>query len=144
MIDKERIVREATEAFNSRDMARVTKYVHPELTVRRPLPDMGASQRSFVGSYRGPDELVEVLNEMIETLNGLQFEMRRVEEIGDNVLLYELLALIGPETERSAQLGWYVTYFRDGLILTTSAYATEAAAREAIERGTAQPTNPAD
>lgn len=137
MNDRERIVREATEAFNSGDIARVTKYVDPEMTLRQPLPDMGLTRhQAFTGSYRGRDELAGVLNEMTNTLNGLRFEMRRVEEIGEDVLLYELLAVIGPESERSAQLGWYLTRFRGGLILSTTAYATEAAAREAIDRGT--------
>ena len=44
-------------------------------------------------------------------------------------------ALIGPETDRSAQIVWYLSRFREGLVLSTTAFNTEALAREAIERG---------
>jgi hypothetical protein len=136
MKSPEEIVREAVDAFNSGDMARTVKLAHPEMILRQPLPDVGlTSHRSFMGSYRGPGEIEAVLNEMVETLNGVQLELRRTEEVGDDALLYEVLVLIGPETERSAQIGWYLSHFRDGLFLSTTAYGTEAAAREAIERG---------
>ena len=57
------------------------------------------------------------------------------EEVGDDGMLYELLVLIGPEDERSAQIVWYLSRFREGLVLSTTAFNTEALAREAIERG---------
>ncbi len=75
------------------------------------------------------------MREAVESLGGMRFEIRWLEEVGEDGMLYELLVLIGPEDERSAQIVWYLSRFRDGLILSTTAFNTEALAREAIERG---------
>jgi ketosteroid isomerase-like protein len=136
MSERDRIVRAVVDAFNSGDMTRVAEYMHPEVLLRQPLPDVGpTAHRSFVGTYRGRSEVVEILEELVTTLNGVKFELRRTEEVGDDGILCEALTLIGPEAERSAQMGWYLSRFRDGMIFSTTAYGTEAAAREAIARG---------
>jgi hypothetical protein len=136
MSSRERIIREAVEAFNSGDMERTADFAHPEITLRQPLPDVGpTSHPSFTGSYRGRTELMGILNQMVEVLNGVQLELRWTEEVGDDGLLYEMVVLIGPENDRSAQISWYLSRFRDDLVLSSTAYVTEAAAREAIERG---------
>jgi hypothetical protein len=134
--EREEVVRGAIDAFNAGDMARVVEYVHPEMMLRQLLPEVGlTSHESVTGVYRGSAEVEKALSDAVESLGGMRFEIRWVEEIGDDGALYELLALIGPEAERSAQIAWYLSRFRDGLVLSTTAFNTEAMAREAIARG---------
>jgi hypothetical protein len=136
MGEREDIVRAAIEAFNTGDMSRVVEYVHPEMMLRRLLPEVGlTAHESVTGVYRGSAEVEKALRDAVESLGGLQFEIRWIEEIGDDGALYELLALVGPEAERSAQMAWYLSRFRDGLVLSTTAFNNEAMAREAIARG---------
>ena len=136
MSEREQVVRAAIEAFNAGDMGRVIEFVHPEMMLRQLLPEVGlTSHQSVTGVYRGQAEVEKALSDAVEALGGMHFEIRRVEEVGDDGMLYELLALIGPETERSAQIVWYLSRFRDGLVLSTTAFNTEALAREAIARG---------
>jgi hypothetical protein len=136
MSEREHVVRGAIEAFNAGDMKRVTEFVHPEMMLRQLLPEVGlASHESVTGVYRGEAEVERALSEAVESLGGMRFEIRWLEEVGDDAMLYELLVLIGPESERSAQIAWYLSRFRDGQVLSTTAFNTEALAREAIERG---------
>jgi hypothetical protein len=136
MSDREDVLRGAIEALNAGDFSRVIEYVHPEMQLRQLLPEVGlASHESVTGVYRGEADVEKALRDAAESLGGLQFEIRWIEEIGDDEALYELLALIGPEAERSAQMAWYLSRFRDGLVLSTTAFSTEAMAREAIARG---------
>jgi SnoaL-like domain len=134
--EREEVVRGAIDAFNAGDMARVVEYVHPEMMLRQLLPEVGlTSHESVTGVYRGSAEVERALSDAVDSFGGMRFEIRWVEEIGDDGALYELLALIGPEAERSAQIAWYLSRFRDGLVLSTTAFNTEAMAREAIARG---------
>jgi hypothetical protein len=136
MSEREDVVRAAIEAFNAGDMSRVVEFVRPEMMLRRLLPDVGlTSHQSVTGVYRGSAEVEKALRDAVESLGGLRFEIRWIEEIGDDGALYELLALVGPETERSAQIAWYLSRFRDGLVLSTTAFNDEAMAREAIAHG---------
>jgi hypothetical protein len=136
MSEREDVIRAAIEAFNAGDISRVVEYVHPEMMLRQLLPEVGlTSHQSVTGVYRGSAEVEKALRDAIESLGGLQFEIRWIEEVGDDGALYELLALIGPEAERSAQIAWYLSRFRDGVVLSTTAFNTEAMAREAIARG---------
>jgi hypothetical protein len=136
MSEREDVLRAAIEAFNAGDMSRVVEYVHPEMMLRQLLPEVGlTSHESVTGVYRGSAEVEKALRDAVESLRGLQFEIRWIEEIGDDGALYELLALIGPEAERSAQVAWYLSRFRDGLVLSTTAFNNETMAREAIARG---------
>jgi hypothetical protein len=134
--EREQVIRDAVEAFNTGDMSRVVEFVHPEMLLRQLLPEVGlTSHKSVTGVHRGADEVERALREAVESLGGMQFEIRWIEEVGDDGALYELLALIGPETERSAQIVWYLSRFRDGLVASTTAFNTEPLAREAIARG---------
>ena len=136
MNEREEVVRGAIEAFNAGDMSRVVEYVHPEMMLRQLLPEVGlTSHESVTGVYRGSAEVERALSDAVDSFGGMRFEIRWVEEIGDDGALYELLALIGPKTEQSAQIAWYLSRFRDGLVLSTTAFNTEAMAREAIARG---------
>ena len=136
MNEREEVIPGANDAFNAGDMSRVVGYVHPEMMLRQLLPEVGlTSHESVTGVYRGSAEVEKALSDAVESLGGMRFEIRWVEEIGDDGALYELLALIGPETEQSAQIAWYLSRFRDGLVLSTTAFNTEAMAREAIARG---------
>ncbi len=136
MSEREELVRGAITAFNEGDMSRVVEFVHPDMNLRQLLPEVGlASHQSVTGVFRGSAEVERALREAVESLGGMRFEIRWLEEVGEDGLLYELLVLIGPEDERSAQIVWYLSRFRDGLILSTTAFNTEALAREAIERG---------
>jgi hypothetical protein len=136
MSEREDLVRGAIAAFNEGDMSRVIEFVHPEMILRQLLPEVGlTSHQSVTGVYRGPEEVERALREAVEVLGEMQFEIRWLEEVGDDGMLYELLVLIGPEDERSAQIVWYLSRFREGLVLSTTAFNTEALAREAIERG---------
>ena len=99
------------------------------------LPEVGlTSHKSVTGVHRGTDEVERALRDAVESLGGMKFEIRWIEEVGDDGALYELLALIGPERERSAQIGWYLSRFRDGLVASTTAFNSEPLAREAIAR----------
>lgn len=136
MSDREEIVRAAIEAFNTGDMKGVVDYVHPEMTLNQLLPEVGlGSHESVTGVYRGSEEVEMGLKNAVESLGGMRLEIRWLEEIGADGLLYELLAMIGPEAERSAQIAWYLSRFRDGLVFSTTAFSTESMAREAIARG---------
>ena len=136
MTAREELVRRAVAAFNERDWPGLQGTSHPESSLSRPVPDVGqTSYPSFNGTYRGPAEIAEASRQVVESLGGLQVELRQAEELGDDGLLCEYLLLIGPEADRSAQLAWIVHRFRDGLILTNTNFSTKDAAREAIERG---------
>jgi hypothetical protein len=133
--ERKEVVRGAIDAFNAGDMARVVEYVHPEMMLRQLLPEVGlTSHESVTGVFHGSAEVEKALRDAVEALGGMQFEIRWIEEVGDDGALYELLALIGPEAERSAQIAWYLSRFRDGVVLSTTAFNTEAVAREAIAR----------
>jgi hypothetical protein len=134
--EREQVIRSAIEEFNKGDMSRVMNYVDAEMVLRQLLPEVGlTSHQSVTGEYRGRDDVEKALSEAVESLGGLRFEIRWIEEVGDDGALYELVALIGPEAERSAQIAWYLSRFRDGLVASTTAFSTEAMAREAIEHG---------
>jgi hypothetical protein len=136
MSDREEIVRAAIEAFNAGDMKRVVEYVHPEVTLNQLLPEVGlTSHESVTGVYHGSDEVEKGLRDAVESLGGMKLEIRRLEEVGDDGMLCELVALLGPEAERSAQIAWYLSRFRDGLVLSTTGFNTESMARDAIARG---------
>jgi hypothetical protein len=136
MSEREDVLRAAIAAFNAGDLSRVIEYVHPEIMLRQLLPEVGlTSHESVTGVYRGSAEVEKALRDAVDSLGGMQFEIRWIEEIGNDGALYELLALIGPEAERSAQMAWYLSRFRDGLVVSTTAFNTEAMAREAIARG---------
>jgi hypothetical protein len=136
MSEREDLIRAAIEAFNAGDMSRVIEYVHPEMILRQLLPEVGlTSHESVTGVFHGSAEVEKALRDAVESLGGMQFEIRWIEEVGDDGALYELLALIGPPAERSAQIAWYLSRFRDGVVLSTAAFNTEAMAREAIARG---------
>jgi hypothetical protein len=134
--ERENVVRGAIEAFNEGDMSRVTEFVHPQMMLRQLLPEVGlTSHASVTGTHRGATEVEKALKDAVESLGGMRFEIRWLEEVGDDGMLYELVALIGPEEARSAQIVWYLSRFREGLVLSTTAFNTEALAREAIARG---------
>src|SRR3954453_17345557 len=127
MSEREDVIRAAIEAFNAGDISRVVEYVHPEMMLRQLLPEVGlTSHQSVTGVFRGSAEVEKALRDAVEALGGLQFEIRWIEEIGEDGGLYDLLPLVGPETERSAQIAWYLSRFRDGLVLSTTAFNDEA------------------
>jgi SnoaL-like domain len=136
MSEREDLVRGAIEAFNEGDMTRVIEFVHPQMMLRQLLPEVGlASHPSVTGTHRGSAEVEQALSEAVDALGGMHLDLRWVEEVGDDGLLYEVLALMGPKEAQSAQVVWYLSRFRDGLVLSTTAFNTEALAREAIEGG---------
>jgi hypothetical protein len=134
--EREQVIRDAVEAFNTGNMSRVVEFVHPEMLLRQLLPEVGlTSHQSVTGVHRGADEVEKALREAVESLGGMEFAIRWIELVEDDGALYELLALIGPEADRSAQIVWYLSRFRDGLVASTTAFNTETLAREAIARG---------
>ncbi len=136
MSEREDVVRGAIAAFNEGDMSRVIEFAHPEMNMRQLLPEVGlTSYQSFTGVYRGRPRSSGRCGKPSNRSAEMRVEIRWLEEVGDDGMLYEVLVLIGPEDERSAQIAWYLSRFRDGLILSTAAFNTEALAREAIERG---------
>lgn len=136
MSERKGAVEEMIAAFNSDDEAALRRLLHPEVTVRRPLPDVGiTSHPSDVGTYHGIDEVVPALGELRRAVGGLEVEIRRTEDVGPDGQLFEFLALIGPPEERTAQLGWALFRFAGGLIVSTETFATESAARATIAGG---------
>ncbi len=90
MSEREEIVRAAIEAFNAGDMKEVVEYVHPEMILNQLLPEVGlGSHESVTGVYRGPNEVEKALRDAVESLGGMRFEIRWLEEVGDDELLYE-------------------------------------------------------
>jgi ketosteroid isomerase-like protein len=133
MSDRGDAVRAMIAAFNAADSDALRRCLHPEITVRRPLPDVGIpSHPSDTGSYHGLREVIRELKALIERVGGINVEVRTLEELGDDGILFEFLALIGPADERTAQLGWSLFRFKDGLIVSTETFATESAARRSI------------
>ncbi|MGA8217401.1 MAG: nuclear transport factor 2 family protein [Solirubrobacterales bacterium] len=133
MSDRADAVRAMIEAFNAADSDALRRSLHPEIIVRRPLPDVGIpSHPSDAGSYHGLREVIRELNHLIERVGGIEVEVRTLEEVGEDGVVFEFLALIGPASERTAQLGWSYFRFKDGLIVSTETFATESAARRAI------------
>lgn len=133
MSDRADAARAMIEAFNVADSDALGRSLHPEITVRRPLPDTGIpSHPSDIGSYHGPREVIRELNRLIQRLGGIEVEVRTLEEVGEDGVLFEFLALIGPAEERTAQLGWSLFRFKDGLIISTETFATESAARRTL------------
>jgi ketosteroid isomerase-like protein len=133
MSERADTVRAMIEAFNAADSDALRRCFHPEITVRRPLPDVGIpSHASDTGSYHGVREVIRELTHLIQRVGGIEVEVRTLEEVGDDGVLFEFLALIGPAEERTAQLGWSFFRFKEGLIISTETFATESAARRTI------------
>ncbi len=136
MMSNEGVLRRVFAAINAGDWPAVVEGTNPDVRVSNPIPDVGqTSHPHFTATYYGHGELTKMLAGLAEGFEGFQFELRWVEEVGDDGLLFEVLALIGPRSRRSAQLGWCLARFRDGLIVSTSTFGTEASAREAIAAG---------
>jgi hypothetical protein len=132
--DREKLIRRSVAAVNAEEWDVLLETNHPESTMSQPVPDVGQmSYPSVTGTFRSAPEVAEAARKVTAALDGLQIEMRQVEELGDDGLLCEYLLLIGPD--RSAQLVWMVHRFRDGLIASSTAFSTKDAAREAIARG---------
>jgi SnoaL-like protein len=137
MTDREQIVRRAVEALNESDWETLADCIHPEMKLSQPVPDVGQTQyESYPGTYHGRREAIDLLRQFAERADGVRIDLRRMEEIGDDGLLYEFVWLIGPEEERSAQLAWGLSRFKGSQVLSSSIYATEDAARAAVARGT--------
>jgi ketosteroid isomerase-like protein len=133
MSERADAVRAMIEAFNAADNDGLRRTLHPEITVRRPLPDVGISSHpSDAGTYHGLREVIRELNNLIQRLGGIEVEVRTLEEVEKDGVLFEFLALIGPAEERTAQLGWSLFRFKDGLIISTETFATESAARRIL------------
>lgn len=136
MSEREAIVRRAIAALNEGDWNALADCMHPEMRLTQPVPDVGqTSYPSYTGTYHNKEETAGMLEGMAAAYRGLQIELRWTEEVGSDGLLYEFLWLIGPERERSAQLNWGLSRFRDGLVVSSSIFSSESAARQAIERG---------
>lgn len=126
-------LRRMIDAFNANDRDALRLCLHPEIIVRRPLPDVGvASRSSDLSTYKGRDEVVPALNRLIDRAGGIQVDVRRLEEVGDDEVVFEFLARIGPPDERTTWLGWSLFGFRDGLVASTETFGTEAEARAVI------------
>jgi ketosteroid isomerase-like protein len=136
MTDREQLVRRAIAAVNEGDWETLKACIHPEMRLTQPIPDVGQTEYgSFPGTYHGRDETLNLLRRFAEQAEEIQIDLRSVEPVGQDALLYEFVWLIGPDGRRSAQLAWCVSRFKDGLVLSSSIFPTEDAAREAIARG---------
>jgi SnoaL-like protein len=137
MTDREQTVRRAIEALNESDWDRLADYLHPEMRLSQPVPDVGQTQyESYPGTYHGRSQAIDLLRQFAERADGVRIDLRRLEEVGDDGLLYEFVWLIGPEDRRSAQLAWGLSHFTEGKVLSSSIFTTEDAARAAVARGT--------
>jgi SnoaL-like domain len=136
MTDRERIARRAIEALSDGDWKALEDCIHPDMRLSQPVPDVGQTQyASYLGTYHGRDEAMAMLRQFAEDAQQLQIEFRRTEDVSDDGLLYEFVWLIGPEAQRSAQLAWGVSRFKDGLVISSSIFTSEDAARTALARG---------
>ena len=136
MTDREQIVRRAIAALNESDWETLEDCIHPDMRLSQPVPNVGQTQyESYPGTYHGRSEAVDLLRRFAERAEGVQIDFRRAEAVDDDGLLYEFVWLIGPEQHRSAQLAWGLSRFKDDKVLSSSIFATEDAARNAIARG---------
>lgn len=136
MSDPERRVREMLAACTAYDSEGLRACLHPEIVVRRPLPDIGVpGTPSDSASYHGLDEVLPLLRDLSERTGGIEFELRTVERLDEDSVLFEFIASMGQKEDRTAWLGWSLFGFRDGLIASTETFATERSAREAIAAG---------
>jgi hypothetical protein len=136
MTDREQIARRAIEAVNREDWETLAACVHPDMRLSQPVPNVGQTHyESYPGTYHGRQDTVEMLRHFAGLAGEVQIEFRHTEEVGEDGLLYEFVWLIGPEESRSAQLAWGLSRFKEGLVLSSSIYTTEDAARDAIARG---------
>jgi limonene-1,2-epoxide hydrolase len=136
MTERERIARRAIAALNEEDWPGLENCIDPDMRLSQPVPDVGQTEyTSYVGTYHGRDEAMAILRRFAEEAEELEIELRRIETVGDDGLLYEFVWLIGPEARRSAQLAWGLSRFKDGRVLSSSIFSSEDAARAAIARG---------
>jgi hypothetical protein len=136
MTERERIARRAIEALNDGDWEGLADCIHPDMRLSQPVPDVGQTEyESYPGTYHGRAEAIELLRQFAEQAEVLRIELRQAEPVDDDGLLYEFVWLIGPDDRRSAQLAWGLSRFKEGLVLSSSIFTTEDAARAAIARG---------
>lgn len=122
------------DAFNVRDPDLLRKYLHEDLTLRRPLADAGSTLPNFPGSYHSLEEYLAVVAEIDESVENLQVAARSIEDGPGGMVLVELLQTFGPEDQREHQITWVVDQIQDGKIIWTGNFASEAEARRAFER----------
>jgi SnoaL-like domain len=136
MTDREQVARRAVEALNESDWETLTDCIHVDMRLSQPVPDVGQTQyESYPGTYHGRREAVDLLRQFAERAGEVRIDLRRMEEVGDDGLLYEFVWLIGPEERRSAQLAWGLSRFKEDKVLSSTVFPTEDAARDAIARG---------
>jgi ketosteroid isomerase-like protein len=128
-------VRKMIAAFNADDQDGLRTTLHPDISVRRPLPDLGiATAHSDMTSYHGVDEVLPALSGLIAATGGIRVDLRHLEDAGKDAVLFEFVAGMGPEETRTTWLGWSLFCFREGRIVSTETFATEAEARDAISK----------
>ena len=136
MTQREEIARRAIAAVNDGDWDALESCIHPEMRLTQPVPDVGQTEyESYTGTYNGRGEVVTLLRRFAEQAEEVRIDLRRIETVADDGLLYEFVWLIGPEERRSAQLAWGLSRFRDGLVLSSTIFGSEEAARDAVARG---------
>jgi ketosteroid isomerase-like protein len=121
-------VREALEAFNSGDVARIVALTHADFDAVIP-PELSAEP----DTYRGHDGIRRYLESFTEAMEEIRFEAERISDLGSSVLVLLLLTARGRQTsipveQRSAGV-WSI---RDGKVLTIRAFASSADALAAV------------
>ena len=122
------VVREALEAFNSGDIARIVALTHADFDAVIP-PELSAEP----DTYRGHDGIRRYLESFTEAMEEIRFEAERISDLGSSVLVMLLLTARGRQTsipveQRSAGV-WSV---RDGKVVTIRAFASSADALAAV------------
>jgi ketosteroid isomerase-like protein len=121
------VVREMYERREGGDM-RVGEFVDPEIEFVR----IGSELPDFAGEWHGTDGLRQATAEYLNVWDDYRFEVERVIDLGDRVLVLERHTARGKRSGASIsqQVGTLFT-LRDGLIVRWEYYWERAEALEA-------------
>jgi ketosteroid isomerase-like protein len=121
------IVRKMYERREAGDMY-VGEYIHPEIEFAR----FGSEAPDFTGEWRGIEGLRQATVEYLNVWEDYRFEVERMDDLGDRVLVLEKQTARGRRSGAviSQDVGAILT-LRDGLIVRWEYYWERADALEA-------------
>ena len=122
------IVRQALEAYNSGDIARIVALTHPDFEAEVP-----AELSAEPDTYRGHDGIRRYFESFQEAMDDIVFELERVTDTGAAVLVEMRVTARGRQTSIPVeQRNVGVWTVRDGKVVGVRAYAELDDARRAL------------
>jgi ketosteroid isomerase-like protein len=121
------VVRQAVEAFNSGDVARILALTHPEFE-GQVAPELSAEP----DTYRGRAGIERYFESFREAFDRIRFDAEEIYDAGDSVVVAMRMSAIGKQTQIPVeQRNGGVWSVRDGKITRIDTYASAREAREA-------------